>query len=278
MNNRCIGMFLLIALGGAWSVWGLAWLLGVFDDGPMTAPAQVVVAFGAFAPAVAAYVVRRWVAREGFADAGLGLHLRNSWPYYVVGWLLPLPVVGCIAALAGVFGFAFVHSDLSVTMVLGALVSSLVLTPLFFGEEFGWRGYLQVRLVAGRPILAAVLTGLVWGVFHYPLIVLGFEGYENIALGLIVFPVFTVLMSIMLGWLRQRTGGIWAGCLAHSAADMTGGLSAYLFYGNGQWILTSYAGVLAWIPLGVVCAWIVLTSSRRTAHRRVVRDEAHVVA
>jgi membrane protease YdiL (CAAX protease family) len=139
---------------------------------------------------------------------------------------------------------------------------ALVLTPLLFIEEFGWRGYLQVRVCADRPIMAAVVTGIIWGVFHYPLILLGFEGYENTALGLIVFPVFTVLMSIILGWLRQRTGSIWAGCLAHSASDMTGSLCAYFFYGGGQWILTSYAGVLAWIPLGVVCIWIVLTSSR----------------
>jgi len=278
MSNRFIGLFLLVALGGAWCVWGLAWLLGVFDDGPMTLPAQAVVAFGAFSPAAGALVVRRWIAREGFSDAGLRPNLRNSWPFYIVAWLLPLPVVGCIAALAGVLGLTFVHTDVSVTMVLSSLVSSLVLTPLFFGEEFGWRGYLQVRLFADRPIMSAVLTGLVWGVFHYPLFLLGFEGYENTALGLIVFTVFTVLMSIILGWLRQRTGGIWAGCLAHSAADMTGSLNAYLFYGGGQWILTSYAGVLAWIPLGIVCVWIALTSSRSTAGDRVVREQAHLTA
>jgi membrane protease YdiL (CAAX protease family) len=151
--------------------------------------------------------------------------LHNSWPFYIVAWLLPLPVVAGIAALAALLGLTFVHLDLSVSMVIGSLVSGLVLTPLFFGEEFGWRGYLQVRLFADRPITSAVLTGIVWGVFHYPLILLGFEGYENVALGLIVFPVFTVLMSIILGWLRQRTGGIWAGCVAHSAADITRGPS-----------------------------------------------------
>jgi hypothetical protein len=40
-----------------------------------------------------------------------------------------------------------------------------------------------------RPIMSAVLTGIVWGVFHYPLILLGFEGNENIGLGHMVFPV-----------------------------------------------------------------------------------------
>jgi uncharacterized protein len=49
-------------------------------------------------------------------------------------------------------------------------------------------------------------------------------------------------------------------CLAHSASNFVGGsLSAYLFVGSGSFILTSFAGVIAWIPLGAICAWIVLT-------------------
>jgi hypothetical protein len=59
--------------------------------------------------------------------------------------------------------------------------------------------------------MAAIATGLIWGVFHYPVILVGFQSYENAFLGLLIFP------------------------------------------------LASYAGVLAWLPLGVVCAWIVVT-------------------
>jgi membrane protease YdiL (CAAX protease family) len=269
-------IFLLMAVGGAWSLWGLAWLLGAFDAGPTSLPAQAAVALGAFSPALAAWVVRRWVAREGVADAGLGLHVGRGWPHYVFGWLLPLPVVGAIAGLAAGLGLSFVHTDLPPEVVLGALLGALVLTPLTFGEEFGWRGYLQVRWFRHQPLTAAVMTGLVWGVFHYPVILLGFEGYENVALGLVVFPVFTVLLSAILGWLRQRTGSIWAGCLAHAAANTTGGsLTAYLFYGGGQWLLTSYAGVLAWLPLGGVCAWILLT--RRLEQLEVQRAPSRLV-
>ena len=166
MNKRYSGIFQLLALGGAWCIWGLGWLLGAFNDGPMTATAQAVVVLGAFAPATGAFIVRRWVAREGFSDAGLRPNLRSSWPYYVYAWLLPVPVVAAIVGLATVFGLTFVHSDLSVTMVLSTLISALVLTPLFFSEEFGWRGYLQVRVFTERPVVAAVVTGIVWGVFH----------------------------------------------------------------------------------------------------------------
>jgi uncharacterized protein len=255
--TKTIGLFLLVAFGGAWSVWAAAWFLGVFNASPT---GQVVVAVGAFSPALATVVMRRWVTRESFGDAGLRINLRGGLPYYVLGWLLPLPVIAVVVGLASALRLPFTHGDLPATAVLTSVVAAVLVTPLFLGEELGWRGYLQIRLFAQRPVLAAAVTGLVWGFFHFPVIVAGVQGYENVALGLATFPVFTVLLSIILGWLRERTGSIWAACLAHSASNLIGGpLSAYLFVESGSFILTSYTGVLAWIPLGALCAWIVLT-------------------
>ena len=252
-----ITAFLLAAFAGAWLIWGVAWLLDAFDT---SSSGQLFVAVGAFSPAIASIVVRR-LSGEGFGDAGLRLKFRRHARYYLVAWLLPLPVLGVVIVVAVALGLPVAHRDVSLAPVLTALVATLLATPLFFGEEMGWRGYLQIRLFAGRrPLLAAVITGLVWGVFHLPVILAGFEGYENIALGVAVFPVFTVLLSVIFGWLRERADSIWVTCLAHSASNFTGGaLSAYLFVGTGSFILTSFAGVIAWVPLGVICAWIVLT-------------------
>jgi hypothetical protein len=97
-------------------------------------------------------------------------------------------------------------------------------------------------------------------VYHYPVILVGFEGFENTLLGLIIFPVTTVLLSIMFGWLRSRTGSIWITCLAHSATNGVGGaLLAYLYLGSGSFLLTSYVGVLGWIPLGLLCVGLLVT-------------------
>ncbi len=116
---RRIGVF-LVTIGGAWSIWAIAYIVGAFDAGPSSASAQGAVVLGAFAPALACLVVRRWVAREGFSDAGLHPRLRSSWPYYVFGWLLPLPVVAAVVALAHVLHLLFVHEDVSPVMLLGA--------------------------------------------------------------------------------------------------------------------------------------------------------------
>jgi membrane protease YdiL (CAAX protease family) len=257
VRGKGILTFLLIAFGGTWSVWGIAWLLGLFNT---SVSGQTLVALGAFAPALASFIVRKWVTREGFTDAGLHPHLIKRLPYYLFAWLWPLVGVGIVVAVASALGILLVRPDVTATLVLSALAGSLIATPLFFGEEFGWRGYLQVRIANRRPLYAAVVTGLIWGVYHYPVILVGFEGFENTQLGLIVFPVTTVLLSIVFGWLRARTGSVWVTCLAHSATNGVGGaILASLYLGGGSFLLASYVGVLGWIPLGLLCLALLLT-------------------
>jgi len=256
-RGKGILMFLLITFGGTWSVWGIAWLLGLFNT---SISGQVLVAAGAFAPAMATFIVRNWGTREGFADAGLHPHLIKRLPYYIFAWLWPLVGVGIVVTVASALGIVPVRSDVTPMLLVSALAGSLIVTPLFFGEEFGWRGYLQLRVANGRPLFAAVVTGLIWGVYHYPVILVGYEGFENALSGMIVFPITTVLLSIMFGWLRARTGSVWVTCLAHSATNGVGGaLLAYLYLGGGSFLLTSYVGVLGWIPLGFFCLGLLVT-------------------
>jgi len=39
---------------------------------------------GTFSPAIAAFIVRKWVTHEGFGDAGLRSNLKTKWRYYLV--------------------------------------------------------------------------------------------------------------------------------------------------------------------------------------------------
>jgi membrane protease YdiL (CAAX protease family) len=214
-------------------------------------------------------------------DAGLHPNFRRYWKYYLFGgYALPIIVVGVIVAFAILLGIS--QPDFTLRRSLAALIPNahLVLPPITprlwlilifqimiiavplgtivaWGEEFGWRGYLQVRLFATRPFLAAIVTGVIWGVWHYPLILFGYEHYENVWLGLLVFPVCTVMLSIIFGWLRLKTNSVWASCLAHGATNAIGlSITLLLFLGAPHFMYVSYLGILSWVPLGAICAWI----------------------
>jgi membrane protease YdiL (CAAX protease family) len=275
-HRKGIVAFLLIAFGMAWTFWEISIRLVSSHKSPLLA----VLAFvGGFSPAVAAFIVRKWVTHEGFADAKLRLNLKK-WPYYLVGWLLPFVVVGCITLLAPLFGFG--RADLSLTrginymIQMGVPASKLVhpfllvalwpiqaifVAPILFGEEFGWRGYLQPRLFPRSPVPSAVVTGIIWAYWHLPLNLRGGNFPDNPRLGaLVMFPVAAILLSIIFGWLVLRTGSIWSSSLAHAATNsIGGGLFVLLFGGGANFLFVSYAGLLGWIPLGALSAWIVLT-------------------
>ncbi len=281
MSNRIKGVvsYLILAFGLAWILWEIAIQLGIEPGHTLF---QLAVLPGAFAPAIAAIIVRQWITREGFGDAGLRLNLRSKWPYYLVAWLLPLPVVAVIVVLAMALGIAQpdftlqqalatlapagsspppeLPSALWILLPIQFMIVALIATPILWGEEFGWRGYLQLRLLSQRPLLAAIATGLIWGVWHYPLNLRGYNYPNHPILGLIIFPVSAILLSIIFGWLRLRTGSIWSASLAHAATNAMGAsLTALLFLGGADLLWVGYLGVLSWIPLGAACAWIVLT-------------------
>ena len=276
-RSRGILAYLAISFGLAWALWAVP-LLSLAPGDPLL---QFAILPGAFAPAIASLVVRRWVTGEGFADAGLRPRLRRGWRYYLFALLWPLGAAVIIVVLGAALGLS--RPDFTVVRAMGEiapgadapaflvalwpvvpvqlLVVAVLATPVLWGEEFGWRGYLQVRLLADRPLLAAVATGLIWGAWHYPLMIFGGYNFPDDRLaGLVVFPVSAVLLSIIFGWLMLRTGSVWAPSLAHAATNVVGSsLVLLLFFGGPNWILLSSVGVLAWVPLGALCLWIVAT-------------------
>ncbi|GAB3965642.1 CPBP family intramembrane metalloprotease [Actinoallomurus acanthiterrae] len=274
--------FLLIAFGVTWAYLFTARLaLGLSLVNPL-----VQLPMG-FAPAIAAVIVRRWITREGFADAGLAPRWRKAWPSFLVAWLAPPVFVAVGVGAAAVVGLW--HLDLSplnrvvsglpgwaVPLVLMAV--AVVLTPVYWGEEFGWTSYLRPRLFPDRPVASVLTTGLIWAVWHYPLAVLGYVRYGHLAVGLAVWTVSFIFQEVLLAWLWSRSGGVWAPSLAHAGNNMVLSLlTGQLLSADGLGATASTA--IMSVPIVAVGGWILLTgrlpASRPAAPARPVRAKAH---
>ncbi len=186
MSTRVKGIlfFLLITFGMAWLLWEAAIRLVLRPLDPLF---QIAMMPGAFSPAIAAFIVRKWITREGFEDAGLRLR-PIKWRYYLFAWLLPIPVIAVMIGLAILLGISepdfslmrfasWLIPDVEIPsppsyiwMVIPVqlMMSAILSTPILWGEEFGWRGYLQIRIFKKRPLGAAVATGVIWGIWHFP--------------------------------------------------------------------------------------------------------------
>jgi membrane protease YdiL (CAAX protease family) len=263
-TRRGIIVFLLIAFALSWLPFAPL-LFGGEAIPPILMP---------FAPAIAAVVVRKWVTREGFGDAGLRPNLRH-WRLYLLaaGWpllttLLSVPLALALGSAPEGFAIPWGVEAPGTLQLLTWVALSVAIAPIVFGEELGWRGYLQLRLFPGRPWHAAIATGLIWAAWHYPwLLATDQFPYSDWA----VLPLFTVAitsLSIFLGWLRARTGDVWSASLGHGANNITeDSWHRFAFTGDVSAKPTLAADVTLLIAEAIILIGIVTASGPRRPRR-----------
>jgi uncharacterized protein len=162
-------------------------------------------------------------------------------------WLLFTPAIVAFYVLQVVlntlFGLGPVHpspialppgpSPTPFLILLG--VQSVLLAPILalviaFGEEYGWRGYLQSELFKVGRVRGVLLVGVIWGVWHWPLILMGFSypGYPLLGLGLSV--LFLIGFAVVLGYSVLRSGSVLLAAYLHALNDQTTGFIVFLGY------------------------------------------------
>jgi membrane protease YdiL (CAAX protease family) len=287
-NPRGVIAYLILAFGIAWVSWEIPIRLYHLD---VTSPQfQMWAIPGAFAPAIAALLVRTF-SKGGWKDAKFKLPIFSKWPYFLFALLLPIAGAIVVAFEAKAWGYAPANFDvvsalqgvvpadtttgqgqamaaqvakLGPLLIPSMMLTAIITTPILWGEEFGWRGYLQPRLFPGNPVLSAIVTGVIWSVWHFPLILRGYDfGHEQAVLGCATLTGGTILLSFIFAWLVEKTGSIWSSSLAHAATNGVGASLTLVWLGGQNKVMTLYTGVLSWLPLLVVCLLILLFDYRK---------------
>jgi membrane protease YdiL (CAAX protease family) len=111
-------------------------------------------------------------------------------------------------------------------VVQAVLFAPLINSLFAFGEEFGWRGDLLPKLLPLGERRAALAVGVVWGVWHWPIIALGYNyGLEYPAApipGLLAMAVATVALGTVFAWVTLRSGSVWPAAIGHGALNAAG--------------------------------------------------------
>lgn len=90
------------------------------------------------------------------------------------------------------------------------------------GEEIGWRGFLAPALVTRFGFTGgALVTGAIWGAWHLPILL--FADYNAGTPWWFAMPCFIVLVlssSVMMTWLRLRSGSLWPAVVMHASHNL----------------------------------------------------------
>src|SRR5215208_4701297 len=214
VNWREVILFVLLAFGLAW-VWSGFWLLPYLGDlfTQTTTPTNLVDRLGPaellptmLTPMIASLIMRIFVSKEGVKGS---LGLLRSPKYYMAALAIPAIFATAVVLIVQLLGLGeFRWSEATWFVYLMLLVIALPVTLFTFGEEYGWRGYLQPRLLPLGEIRASVLLGAIWGVWHLPLLLAGlnYPGV-NVWLAILVFTFVTVALSFTYTWFYVASGG-----------------------------------------------------------------------
>jgi membrane protease YdiL (CAAX protease family) len=212
-------------------------------------------------------VVARLAQGEGFRDVSFRLG-RRSWKALLYAWLFPV-VVGFIAygtawgtGLAEfvppteVFGRTFPPLVTFTFSLLPILTIAMLQTALpVAGEEIGWRGFMLTRLIdAGMPY-PLLVSGLIWALWHLPLILAGvYAAGTSPLLASLLFLIGTTSAGYVLAILRLRTGSIWPVILLHSTWNP-------IIQGPFDWATTGPAARLWTGESGILTAGVLLIAA-----------------
>ena len=110
------------------------------------------------------------------------------------------------------------------------IIMSLTFMPITqilpsLGEEAGWRGVMYPFLKSKLgPVFGRLAGGALWGVWHWPLIILGNYFYDGDYVGKPVLgPVMICLtlcaFGVLIDYLYEKTNCIWIPSLMHSSMN-----------------------------------------------------------
>ena len=295
-----LAIYLVVTFGLTWGLLIPAgFLLGTFENGEASSPAMMgLIALSMFFPLVGALIANFACGPESRIDLRWRPRIKQNVRTYLIAWFAPaaIALLGCVvffaanphlfdptmrsyiessAAAAGLSPDELAGQMPPVPVLLAAtLVSSLTIAPFInmvpaFGEELGWRGMLYPTLAERMSKRsAAVVAGVVWGLWHAPAIAMGHNygmGYEGFPVaGILTMTLTCTAMSCWLSLLRTRSGSVWPCALAHGAFNAIANVGV-VFCTAGQTLFgPSPLGLVAGIPLmavGVFC-WLRLNSAR----------------
>lgn len=220
-----------------------------------------------YGPAFANIITRK-LTHEGWQDSMLHLKLKGNLKYYLIALLfisimsIPQGILTTIvygnndwSELGG--GFTWQQSASTILMIF-------TVVPLIafntFGEEFGWRGYMNQKM---EPLIGTtgtvIVGGILCGLWHAELTVEGhnfgtdYAGYP--CLGILAMCIMCTFLGMILMWLTKKTGSVYPAAILH--AMLNGGGSAIGdFFISGvlkDFIPTIPQQLLINIPTYVIC-------------------------
>lgn len=228
-----------------------------------------------FFPLVCALVIQI-IKKEKLGSTGL-LKFKIRWSW-LVAWLLPVVIVaatiivnslldGCelkfhMPAIPGMENLS--PEDMAkisamqnpkviiITTLVSGLFAGITINAIAaFGEEYGWRNYL-VSLLKGRNFwVACLFIGVVWGFWHFPIILMGHNYFVHRTAGVFMMVAMCLVMTPIELYLVLKAKSVYPAAIFHGTINALAGATMLLISGGSD-LINGVAGLSGIITMAVL--------------------------
>lgn len=237
-----------------------------------------------FFPLITALVLQA-IDKEKFNHTGLvSFKIKWSW---LVAWLLPLVMtLACIFVNGLMPGVELKYNAeqlinqyhvpedqqelvreqmgqipaylMIVVMLVSGLIAGITINAIAaFGEEFGWRNYLVGALREVKFWKAALFIGVVWGIWHFPLILMGHNYPNEPHWGVLLMVVMCILLGVIELYFVLKSKSMIVAAIIHGTFNAVAGMVIYLTLGGNDFVngMPGLSGFIV-MAVAILCIWI----------------------
>ncbi|KYC52441.1 MAG: CAAX amino terminal protease self- immunity [Candidatus Methanofastidiosum methylothiophilum] len=218
-----------------------------------------------FVPLIVSTLLTKFYLKRPLTS--FGIKIGTSLKYYLVAYFYPFLALGLGFLLFALMGFGKLSPNLDLIfpsqygIPIYIYLTTYILAPVFpnsifaFGEEYGWRGYLQDLLLEKFSISKTlIIVGIIWGLWHAPLIAMGYNYNQYPLPGVFLFVLWTTFVGIFFGWLKIRSKSVMTAALGHGAVNAYIGFGIIFAQTNNQLLGVPFGlpGLIAFLILAII--------------------------
>jgi membrane protease YdiL (CAAX protease family) len=139
-----------------------------------------------------------------------------------LAYLLPIVYAALAYGFIWLAGYGAIDPAYQFNFIKLVIFGTLFNVAFAAGEEIGWRGFLVPQVHKYVNFAATCLiVGLIWSVWHFPLIISGVYLAKMPMLTQLILLVVTVTaMNFPISWLRLKSGSVWPAVLMHASHNL----------------------------------------------------------
>ena len=240
-------------------------------------PGSLFVATGyMFIPMIVAIVIQKLIYKEPLKEP-LGISWKfNRW--WLVAWFLPPVIAFATLGVSLLFPGVEYSSDMSgllellppeqlqqiesqiaiypihpiwIALLQGLIAGITINAVAGFGEELGWRGFLQREFGYMGFWKSSALIGVIWGIWHAPLILQGHNYPQHPVAGVFMMIGLCLLLAPIFSYVRLKAKSVIAAAVIHGSFNATVGLAIMMIKGGND-LTIGVTGLAGFIVLAVV--------------------------